>query len=157
MKQGCRRLLALHGLVRGLLPQDRLRPQGLETCLRPLGGGLALDLVDQASDSLPFLGTFLAGAEIVNYYKQGSAYYAPSAAVLDMVASILHDKKKILPCAVYLKGEYGLTDLFVGVPCVLGSRGMEKVIELELSEAEKAALNHSADAVRDLMKVLPSF
>ena len=97
------------------------------------------------------------GAEIVNYYKTGSAYYAPSAAVFDMVASILHDKKKILPCAVYLQGEYGLSDLFVGVPCVLGRGGMERVIELELSEDEKTALNHSADAVRELVEALPSF
>jgi malate dehydrogenase len=97
------------------------------------------------------------GAEIVNYYKQGSAYYAPSAAVLDMVAAILHDKKKILPCAVYLEGEYGLRDLFVGVPALLGRNGMEKVIELELAEDEKAALQKSADAVQELVKSLPSF
>jgi malate dehydrogenase len=97
------------------------------------------------------------GAEIVNYYKQGSAYYAPSASVLDMVAAILHDKKKILPCAVYLQGEYGLKDLFVGVPAVLGRKGMEKVIELELTDDEKAQLQKSADAVADLVKSLPSF
>src|SRR4051812_11614075 len=97
------------------------------------------------------------GAEIVNYYKQGSAYYAPSAAVLDMVAAILHDKRKILPCAVYLQGEYGLHDLFVGVPALLSRKGMEKVIELELSAAEKAELQKSADAVADLVKALPSF
>jgi len=97
------------------------------------------------------------GAEIVNYYKQGSAYYAPSASVLDMVAAILHDKKKILPCAVYLQGEYGLKDLFVGVPAVLGRKGMERVIELELSADEKAQLQKSADAVADLVKSLPSF
>jgi malate dehydrogenase len=97
------------------------------------------------------------GAEIVNYYKQGSAYYAPSAAVLDMVAAILHDKKKILPCAVYLEGEYGLRDLFVGVPALLGRNGMEKVIELELADDEKAALQKSADAVQELVKSLPSF
>jgi malate dehydrogenase len=97
------------------------------------------------------------GAEIVNYYKQGSAYYAPSASVFDMVASILHDKKKILPCAVYLEGEYGLKDLFVGVPAVLGRKGMERVVELELAEDEKAALHKSADAVADLVKSLPSF
>jgi malate dehydrogenase len=97
------------------------------------------------------------GAEIVNYYKQGSAYYAPSAAVLDMVAAILHDKKKILPCAVYLQGEYGLKDLFVGVPALLGRKGMEKVIELDLAADEKAALQKSADAVHDLVKSLPSF
>jgi malate dehydrogenase len=97
------------------------------------------------------------GIEIVNYYKQGSAYYAPSAAVLDMVAAILHDKKKVLPCAVYLQGEYGLSDLFVGVPAVLGRKGMEKVVELELTGDEKAALQKSADAVHELVHALPSF
>ncbi len=95
------------------------------------------------------------GLEIVNYYKTGSAYYAPSAAVFDMVGSILLDKKKILPCAVLLNGEYGLNDLFVGVPVVLGRGGMEKVIELELTDDEKAALNKSADAVRELVEALP--
>ena len=97
------------------------------------------------------------GAEIVNYYKQGSAYYAPSAAVLDMVAAILQDKKKILPCAVYLNGEYGLKDLFVGVPALLGRKGMEKVIELDLSADEKAQLQKSADAVHELVTALPKF
>ncbi len=95
------------------------------------------------------------GIEIVNYYKQGSAYYAPSAAVYDMVAAILHDKKKILPCAVLLNGEYGLTDLFVGVPARLGRGGMEQVIELELSAEERAALQKSAEAVRELVEALP--
>jgi malate dehydrogenase len=95
------------------------------------------------------------GIEIVDYYKTGSAYYAPSAAVFDMVGSILHDKKKILPCAVLLQGEYGLHDLFVGVPAVLGRGGMEKVIELELTADEKAALEKSAEAVRELVQALP--
>jgi malate dehydrogenase len=95
------------------------------------------------------------GIEIVDYYKTGSAYYAPSAAVFDMVGSILHDKKKILPCAVLLQGEYGLHDLFVGVPAVLGRGGMEKVIELELTDDEKAALEKSAEAVRELVNALP--
>ncbi len=95
------------------------------------------------------------GIEIVNYYKQGSAYYAPSAAVYDMVAAILHDKKKILPCAVLLQGEYGLHDLFVGVPARLGRGGMEQVIELELTAEEKAALEKSAEAVRELVDALP--
>ena len=95
------------------------------------------------------------GIEIVNYYKQGSAYYAPSAAVYDMVAAILHDKKKILPCAVLLDGEYGLNDLFVGVPARLGRGGMEQVIELELSAEERAALQKSAEAVRELVEALP--
>ncbi|MEA2694700.1 MAG: malate dehydrogenase, partial [Acidobacteriota bacterium] len=94
------------------------------------------------------------GAEIVNYYKQGSAYYAPSAAVLDMVAAILHDKKKILPCAVLLEGEYGIDDLFVGVPVKLGRRGMEEVIQLRLTAEEKAELNKSVDAVKELVKSL---
>jgi len=95
------------------------------------------------------------GIEIVNYYKTGSAYYAPSAAVYDMVAAILHDKKKILPCAVLLNGEYGLNDLFVGVPARLGRGGMEQVIELELTAEEKAALQKSAEAVRELVEALP--
>jgi malate dehydrogenase len=94
------------------------------------------------------------GAEIVNYYKQGSAYYAPSAAVLDMVEAILHDKKKILPCAVLLEGEYGIDDLFVGVPVKLGRKGIEEVIQLRLTAEEKAELNKSAEAVRDLVKSL---
>jgi malate dehydrogenase len=94
------------------------------------------------------------GAEIVNYYKQGSAYYAPSAAVLDMVAAILHDKKKILPCAVLLEGEYGIDDLFVGVPVKLGRKGVEEVIQLRLTAEEKAELNKSVDAVKSLVKSL---
>jgi malate dehydrogenase len=94
------------------------------------------------------------GAEIVNYYKQGSAYYAPSAAVLDMVAAILHDKKKILPCAVLLEGEYGIDDLFVGVPVKLGRKGIEEVIQLRLTAEEKAELNKSVDAVKGLVKSL---
>jgi len=94
------------------------------------------------------------GIEIVNYYKQGSAYYAPSAAVYDMVAAILHDKKKILPCAVLLEGEYGIDDLFVGVPVKLGRKGIEEVIQLRLTAEEKAELNKSAEAVKGLVKSL---
>jgi malate dehydrogenase len=95
------------------------------------------------------------GAEIVNYYKTGSAYYAPGAASYEMVAAILKDKKKILPCAVLLKGEYGYDDLFIGVPCVLGSKGMEKVVELKLTVEEKGMLDKSAQAVRGLVDALP--
>jgi malate dehydrogenase len=95
------------------------------------------------------------GIEIVNYYKQGSAYYAPSAAVFDMVAAILHDKKKILPCAVLLEGEYGFSDLFIGVPARLGRGGMEQVIELKLTTEEKAMLQKSAESVRGLVDALP--
>jgi malate dehydrogenase len=94
------------------------------------------------------------GIEIVNLYKQGSAYYAPSAAVMQMVAAILRDKKQILPCAVLLDGEYGFSDLFVGVPATLGRAGMEGVIEVELSAAERDELESSADAVRELMEKL---
>ena len=116
----------------------------------PLGQLLPADRIESINDR-----TKNGGIEIVNYYKTGSAYYAPAAAVLDMVAAILHDKKKILPCAVLLNGEYGLSDLFVGVPCKLGSGGMEGVVELELTEDERAALNKSADAVRGLIASLP--
>lgn len=94
------------------------------------------------------------GIEIVNLYKQGSAYYAPSAAVAQMVASILRDKKQILPCAVLLDGEYGLHDLFVGVPAKLGRAGMEGVLEIELSETERSELDRSAAVVKELMEML---
>ncbi|MBW2437850.1 MAG: malate dehydrogenase [Desulfobacterales bacterium] len=94
------------------------------------------------------------GAEIVALLKTGSAYYAPASAAVEMAESILKDKKKILPCAVYLEGEYGINDLFIGVPVKLGSRGAEEVIEITLTETEKAALQHSADAVQELKDIL---
>jgi malate dehydrogenase len=100
--------------------------------------------------------TKTGGIEIVNYYKTGSAYYAPSASTYEMVAAILHDKKKILPCAVLLDGEYGLNGLFVGVPVRLGRGGMEQVIELSLLPEEQAALEESAAAVRELVDALPA-
>src|SRR5712672_2177506 len=91
------------------------------------------------------------GAEIVNLMKTGSAYYAPSAAVVEMVEAILKDKKKILPCAAYLEGEYGITGLFVGVPVKLGERGIEQIIQIKLSPQEKAALDKSVASVRELV------
>ena len=94
------------------------------------------------------------GAEIVNLLKTGSAYYAPSAAVVEMVTAILKDKKKILPCAAYLQGEYGIQGLFVGVPVKLGAKGIEKIIEIKLSAEENAALQKSAASVRELVSVL---
>jgi malate dehydrogenase len=94
------------------------------------------------------------GAEIVNLLKTGSAYYAPSAAVLEMVEAILKDKKKILPCAAYLEGEYGISGLFVGVPCKLGARGIEQIIEIKLTAEESAALQKSAGSVRELVNIL---
>jgi len=90
------------------------------------------------------------GAEIVGLLKTGSAYYAPASAAVEMAESILKDKKKILPCAAYLEGEYGFNDLFIGVPVKLGKNGIEDIIEIELTEAEKAALKKSADAVQGL-------
>jgi len=94
------------------------------------------------------------GAEIVKYLKTGSAYYAPSAAVTEMAEAILKDKKKILPCAAYLEGEYGLRGLYVGVPCKLGARGIEQIIEIKLTPEEKAALDKSAGAVKELVSVI---
>jgi malate dehydrogenase len=94
------------------------------------------------------------GGEIVNLLKTGSAYYAPSAATVQMVEAILHDKKRVVPCAAYLEGEYGLNDLFFGVPVVLGANGIEKVIELPLNDAEMALVNKSADGVRASVETL---
>jgi malate dehydrogenase len=94
------------------------------------------------------------GAEIVNLLKTGSAYYAPSAAVFEMAEAILKDKKKILPCAAYLEGEYGINGLFVGVPAKLGAGGIEQIIEIQLLPDEKAALDKSAASVRELVTVL---
>lgn len=94
------------------------------------------------------------GAEIVNLLGSGSAFYAPSAAVAQMIDSIVLDKKMILPCAVYLQGEYGIRDLFVGVPVKLGARGVEEIIEIELTDEERAALQKSANAVQELVAVM---
>ncbi len=94
------------------------------------------------------------GAEIVSLLKTGSAYYAPASAAVEMAESILKDKKKILPCAAYLEGEYGLKDLFIGVPVKLGAGGIEDVVEIKLTQDEQAALNRSAAAVEELKAVL---
>jgi malate dehydrogenase len=94
------------------------------------------------------------GGEIVNLLKTGSAYYAPSAAVFEMVEAILKDKKKILPCSVYLEGEYGIRGLFVGVPVKLGARGVEQIVEIKLTPEERTALEKSAASVRELVGVL---
>ncbi len=94
------------------------------------------------------------GAEIVKHLKTGSAYYAPSAAAVEMAESILKDKKKLLPCAAYLEGEYGISGYFVGVPCKLGAGGIEQIIEVRLTEEEHAALKRSAAAVKELCDVI---
>jgi malate dehydrogenase len=91
------------------------------------------------------------GAEIVKHLKTGSAYYAPSAGAVQMVEAIVNDQKRILPCAAWLEGEYGMSGLFLGVPCKLGRRGLERVIEVELTADERAALAKSAEAVREPM------
>jgi malate dehydrogenase len=94
------------------------------------------------------------GAEIVKHLKTGSAYYAPSAAAVEMAESILKDQKKVLPSAVYLNGEYGINELFVGVPVKLGAKGVEKIYEIKLNDSEKAELDKSAGAVKELIDVL---
>lgn len=91
------------------------------------------------------------GAEIVSHLKTGSAYYAPSAASAEMVEAIVKDQHRVLPCAAWLEGEYGLKDLYLGVPCKLGAPGLEQIIKVELTDAERAALNKSADSVRQTM------
>ena len=94
------------------------------------------------------------GAEIVKHLKTGSAYYAPSAAAVEMVEAILKDKKKIVSCAVYLEGEYGINGYYVGVPCKLGARGLEEIIQIKLTPEEDAALKKSAEAVKELCSVI---
>ena len=98
--------------------------------------------------------TAAGGAEIVKLLGSGSAYYAPGSAVVEMVEAILKDKKKILPCAAFLQGEYGVSDLFVGVPVKLGAGGVEEIIQITLTADEQAALVRSADAVRELVQII---
>ena len=96
------------------------------------------------------------GAEVVALLKTGSAYYAPAASVVEMVEAILRDRRRILPCAAYLRGEYGIDGLYVGVPIVLGNGGVEKIIEISLTDDERAAFDRSADSVRELLAKLPA-
>ena len=94
------------------------------------------------------------GAEIVKHLKTGSAYYAPSAGAVEMAEAVVKDNKRILPCSAWLEGEYGMRGLFLGVPCKLGRKGLEQIIEVELTADERAALSRSADAVREPMKAV---
>ncbi|MDQ2777038.1 MAG: malate dehydrogenase [Acidobacteriota bacterium] len=112
------------------------------------------ELTDQATIDRLVQRTRDGGAEIVKYLKTGSAYYAPAASTVEMVESILKDKKKVLPCAVHLEGEYGINGLFVGVPVKLGAKGIEKIYEIKLNGDEEAALKKSAVAVQELVDVL---
>jgi malate dehydrogenase len=114
--------------IRQLIPEDRLQA-----------------IVDRARNG---------GAEIVQHLKTGSAYYAPSAAAVQMAEAIVKDKKRILPCSAWLQGEYGMEGLFLGVPCKLGRNGLEGIVEVELNEEEREALGRSAEAVREPMRVL---
>jgi malate dehydrogenase len=112
------------------------------------------ELLDQPTLDAIVTRTQNGGAEIVKYLKTGSAYYAPSAAAVEMAESILKDKKKVLPCSALLEGEYGIHGVFVGVPVKLGAGGIEKIYEIQLTEAEKALLAKSAAAVQELVDVL---
>jgi malate dehydrogenase len=97
------------------------------------------------------------GAEIVGHLKSGSAYYAPAASVAEMVEAIITDRKTLAPCAVYLRGEYGIEDLFIGVPVLLGKNGVEQIVELDLDDSERALLHNSAAAVRKGVEDLNTF
>jgi malate dehydrogenase len=112
------------------------------------------ELLDQGTIDRLVQRTRDGGAEIVKYLKTGSAYYAPSAATVEMVESILKDKKKVLPCAAYLEGEYGINGLFVGVPVKLGARGIEQIYQIKLTAEEQQMLDKSASAVKELIDVL---
>jgi len=112
------------------------------------------DLMDAATIDRLVKRTAQGGAEIVNLLGTGSAYYAPARSIADMVDAILKDKNKILPCAAYLQGEFGYRDVFVGVPCKLGAKGLVGVVEIKLTAPEKAALDKSVAAVRELVEAL---
>lgn len=115
----------------------------------PLTEMMPQDQIDKIVDR-----TRNGGAEIVGLLKTGSAYYAPAASAVQMAESILKDQKRVLPCAALLEGEYGVQGLFVGVPCILGANGVEKVVELKLNDSEKKMLDHSIKAVKDLVEAL---
>ncbi len=112
------------------------------------------DLLSQERIDAIVTRTREGGGEIVSYLKTGSAYYAPSASILEMVNAILKDKKKILPTAAYLEGEYGINGLYMGVPAKLGSKGIEEIIEIHLTNEERAALQKSAASVEELVGVI---
>jgi malate dehydrogenase len=130
---------------------DTMVPLASCTCVSgiPLTQLLAQDRIDALVDR-----TRNGGAEIVALLKTGSAYYAPAAAAVQMAEAIVQDRKRVLPCSAWLQGEYGLRDLYLGVPCKLGRSGLEQILEVELTPQEKAALEKSADAVLETMKLL---
>ena len=149
MEVGCS-VEDVHGMVLGG-HGDTMVPLPNHTSI----GGIPLtELVSQQRIDAIVERTAKGGAEIVALLKTGSAFYAPSASVVAMVESILKDKKRVLPCATLLNGQYGLKDLYIGVPCVLGKGGVERIIEVQLDDKETKLLNHSANAVGELVKVL---
>src|SRR5438477_7964513 len=121
------------------------------TSYTTVSGIPATQLLDQATLDKIVDRTRNGGAEIVAFLKTGSAYYAPSAAVTAMVEAIVKDKKRVLPCAAWLEGEYGLKGMYCGVPGKLGRKGLERILEVQLTAAETAALKQSADAVKETM------
>jgi malate dehydrogenase len=118
-------------------------------CGIPIPELLSKDTIDKLVER-----TRKGGAEIVSYLKSGSAFWAPAAAVAEMVECVVRDKKRILPCSAYLRGEYGIEGLFIGVPIKLGQNGVEQIIELSLTEEEKEALNQSAASVKTIIEKL---
>jgi len=112
------------------------------------------ELMDQATIDRLVKRTREGGAEIVSLLKTGSAYYAPASAACEMAEAIIKDKKKILPCAVYLTGEYGINNLFIGVPVKLGKSGVEEIIQIKLTPEEDTALKKSAEAVQGLVEAM---
>jgi malate dehydrogenase len=111
-------------------------------------------LLDRATLDAIIQRTRDGGAEIVEFLKTGSAFYAPSAAATQMVEAIAQDKRRILPCAAWLEGEYGLSGIYVGVPCKLGRKGLEQIVQIELTPEERAALGSSAEHVKEMMALV---
>jgi malate dehydrogenase len=124
-------------------------PRYTTVCGVPLTDLLPKDRIDSLVDR-----TRGGGGEIVKLLKTGSAYYAPAAASAYMVKAVLHDEKRLIPASTYLEGEYGIKDLCIGAPVVLGAGGIEKVVELDLSDEEKKMLHHSADTYREFLSVI---
>ncbi len=149
---GCA-LSSVHAMVLGghgdqMVPLPRLTT---------VGGVPITELMDAATIARLVDRTRKGGAEIVALLKTGSAYYAPAASVADMVEAVMTDRKHLAPCAAYLRGEYGIDDLFIGVPAILGKNGVERIIELDLREDEQAQLQTSAAAVRQGVEELNTF
>jgi len=140
----------VHAFVLGGHGDDMVPlPRYSTVCGVPITELLSQEVIDRILDR-----TRKGGGEIVSLLKTGSAYYAPSAAIVEMVEAIYKDKRKILPCAAYLEGEYGIQGLYVGVPVKLGAKGVEQIIEIHLSNEERAQLQKSAASVQELVRII---